>query len=49
MEHKEKLEETYNNSSFDISLKNFKHVLINSRHSKRRKVDLITASSLLKV
>ena len=44
MEFQEKLDEISNNSLI-FFLKNLKHVLINSLHSTRKKLDLITASS----
>ena len=45
MELKEKLDEISNNS-FDFFFKNLKHILINSLHTKRKKLDLITANSI---
>ena len=43
MKLKEKLDEISNNS-FDIFPEEFKTCLDNSLHSKRKKIDLITAS-----
>ena len=45
MELKEKLDEISNNS-FDFFFQEFKTVLINSFHTKRKKLDLITVNSI---